>query len=288
MSRYSIILKKTPEEVRKGHLVDQFGFDQDMDNLDRDNPLRRKRTFYLNSGEVAPIGIVFDDPSVLFYGAKVHFFKSHRFFCKSTAGRVAYCCQPNYLGRRPAFRIATIVIKYPVIGEAQDAVKVLPWIFGQIIYDKLRELHRSFPVDQRDVVLRRPTAARATAFAQLVQYEVQAGQDSVWQRSEMKPRILEIHSYLKRTIRSYLAVDYTEEQILEVISQPETRVIIPRAEESAGPPIRQGNRDIHGRLRLNEINIQDFLEDIEPRRNQQRDPRLLDPDPDNFWESRSR
>ena len=271
MGRYSIILKKSPEEVSKRlHSVSQFGFDQDI------NSWGKKRAFYLNQGEVASVGIVFDDSSSLFYGSRVHFFKGHKFFCKSVNNHLASCCQVG----KATFRIATIVIKNHRKTEP-DTITVLPWVFGKIIYERLRETSNLFPIDRYDIILKRPT--NTTPFAQ---YEIQAGLISVWQESEMKPRILELHSHLKSGIRSYLAEDYTEDQIQEVISQPDPhrspidiRPTSLRGTPSQGP----------GGLRpYDEVNLRDLLENIEPQRNQQRDPRLLDPDrapnPDNFWE----
>jgi hypothetical protein len=226
MSRYSILLKKNLEEIKQAGI--NFGFEFEMDKSGE-----RKKHFNLMPGATAAVGIVYDDPGSLFYGSKVHFFKSHRFFCKSVGNRPACCCQMGYSGRNAVFRIATIIASYSLgedtlricdecgrIGLLCECTtmhpysvfpQVLPWVFGEVVYNRLQFLHQSKSVALHDLFIKKLTDKYQP-------YDIHQASISVWQQSTVKPRILEIHSHLKRHIRDYLANDYTEDRIREVIN----------------------------------------------------------------------
>jgi hypothetical protein len=182
------------------------------------------------------VGILFDDPSSIFYCSKVHYFKTHRFFCKSTPDRRGICCLRDYPGRKPVLRIATIVVQYYAPQTTGPEDKVLPWVFGTMFFDKLKQLNEIFPVDKYDILVKCPNDA-AYRFKN---YELTSASKALWQNSESKNRILEVHSHLKRNIRSYFAEDYSDDDISSIISQPET----PSSSVGLG--------------RTNEINIRDF------------------------------
>jgi len=67
MSRYSIALNKSPEEIQREQLVTRFGFDKEINS-------NFQRTFFLKIGEITRAGIIYDDPESLFYCAKVHYY----------------------------------------------------------------------------------------------------------------------------------------------------------------------------------------------------------------------
>jgi len=250
MSRYSIALKKTPRETEKETLVTQFGFNQDIKSS-------RRQTFFVRAKEINRVGILFDDPSTIFYCSKVHYFKSHRFFCKSTPGHVGYCCQPEYQGRKPVLRIATIVVQYHAPQSTGPEDKVLPWIFGTANFEKIKEFNEMFPVDKHDLLIKCP----GESAYRFKQYELMPTASSLWQDSESKNRILELHSQLKRNIRSYFAEEYSDADISSIISQPET------PSPSVGP----------GRFQLN---VGAFPDNLEPQPPPLRRIEL----PDDFWE----
>jgi hypothetical protein len=252
MSRYTIALKKTPKETEKDKLVTQFGFDQDIKGS-------RRPLFFVREKEIVRVGILFDDPTSIFYCSKVHYYKSHRFFCKSIPGHMGYCCQPDYPGRKPVLRIATILVQYYAPQTTGPEDKVLPWVFGSMIFDKLKQLNEVFPVDKHDILVKCPNASSY----RFKQYEVMPSPSgSLWQDSDSKNRILEVHSHLKRNIRSYFAEDYSDDDIRNIISQPETTGVQPILDDSWRRPTTR----IHPiSLQLNQANIRDFIDDLEPR-----------------------
>jgi hypothetical protein len=274
MSRYSIILKKSPKEIEKerSEKIVQFGIDQDMD-------FKRMRTFSLEEGKDARIGIVYSDPKTLFYGSKVHFHGTYRFFCKSTKTRIAPCCTFDYPGKRSTFRIATIIVHYPggpvqQLMETPDNVRVLPWVFGKIMYNKLQEICKVHPVTEHDFILKCPRNGGL-----FKHYDVVPCQNLLWQESEMRDRIMEIEYHLKRTIKNYLANDLLandllENDIVEIIRNSSDA--INQTQEIATPmgyrerePLADANRFFQnagrrrrpaelGSRRLQEIDLADF------------------------------
>lgn len=229
MGRYSIILKKTPEQLlaENAPKVMPFGIDQDVEFK------RRQHLFSLQEGEHARVGIVYEDHKTLFYGAKVHFHGQYRFFCLSTKDKKAFCCSYKYKGNVPVFRIATIIAVYPMgpLQEEMSTIQVLPWVMGKIVYKNINGLNKMYPVTDNDFHVSLQKGGSRGAFL-FKNYDIQPCQEdassSIWQKDANRQRTIEISQYMRRNIKSYLSSSITEGDIRDIVTNPqsETRGVI--------------------------------------------------------------
>jgi len=123
----------------------------------------------------------------------------------------------DYPGRKPAIRIATILAQYKINTDnvgIEDA-KVIPWVFGSIMFEKIKEMHSRFSVINNDFLIKCPDD-RALRFKN---YEIMPVNTlPLWETMATKHRLLEVHSYIKKNIRNYFANDYSEKDISNIIS----------------------------------------------------------------------
>ena len=222
MNRYDILLNKIPEITSEETItVHQFGFEQDFQSKYKETQ-KKQRLFYVNNGETARIGIIHEEGQKdIFSGAMVHFYGKRRFFCKSTASRISICCSSTYSGNRPALRIAVPIIQYSLNLLQQriqpgtpPGYEILPWVFGKIIYGRIKEMNDMWPVDQVDLFISN------TNNNPFNQYVLESGGDSLWRQFPDKELILQSANSLRQNIMSYIAEDLNENVIESLLGQP--------------------------------------------------------------------
>jgi hypothetical protein len=226
MGRYHILLNKIPEVTPEENIkVRQFGFEQDFQSRYKETQ-KKQRLFHLNVNERTRIGIVHEEGRKdIFSGSTVHFYGRRRFFCKSTSHRTALCCSSTYSGNHPTLRIAMPIIQYGgrdlALLEQHTALnyEIMPWVFGKIIFNRIKEMNNISPVEQFDLFV-----STNTNGGPFNQYDIQLAGSSFWrQRSDNdKKLILQAANSLRQAVMSYLAEDLDENAIETLLSQPPT------------------------------------------------------------------
>jgi hypothetical protein len=240
MSRYTIILRKPPEIEAGSASILQFGFDKEITLKTKYKP----KSFYLLEKEKARIGFICEndqDAKTIFFGSKVHFYGKHKFFCKSITApggltQKAICCT-----NLPTIRVGTIIVRYSLNQEPE----VMPWVFGKIMFDKIKDLHyRAFPIDKHDYEL---TTSNRTAYKT---YDIMPYPESLWPSMPEKQRILEKTWYLRKIIKSYIAEDLNEEEIRRVVNDPSNAPITVNHHQQQRRPPRPIGDDEFGPVTL--------------------------------------
>lgn len=219
MNRYDHALNKSPEEVHKNiERIQSFGFDNEIDDIDRKLLRRRKRYpyFKLEPQQAARVGIVFEDPKIVFAGTHVHFHKRY-FLCKSIPpddmgrGMQAPCCEKL---KNRIFRAACILIIYTGNKKRMhlcESYEVIPWCFGKAVYNKLKALHDTFPIHSHDFMVRR-TSDRLNI------YDIMpCPENSFWQNSKEKESIIAEAERFRANIKDIIGDDLSIEEINELL-----------------------------------------------------------------------
>jgi len=130
--------------------IEEFGFDRDDIQ-----PFRFKR-YKGKTGKTDRVGIVFADGQAPCIGANCHF-KERYFLCKSTAEKKEICCLHSYDGNIPKKRIACVLVVYDIAEKdgkrSLRGYELLPWIFNEAMYQKMRVIGKEWPLDKHDVNL---------------------------------------------------------------------------------------------------------------------------------------
>ena len=130
-------------------------------------------------GEVHRAALIFTDPKAMFSGAKIHFHQ--RFFlCKN-----GICC--DRLGS-PKYRIGVVLLKYSTdrLGALQKPFEysLLPWIFSEPNFVRLKTLNNEFPLTTHDVQI-------SCTNEEYQHLDITPCKESVWQmKEELKTKIL--------------------------------------------------------------------------------------------------
>lgn len=137
----------------------QFGFN------DNDNAVGKKgKRFKMDKNETARISFVWwpglddgkpdlDAKTPKFTGANRHFMKGVGYFINKG---------PEYTkiaGEAPKMRIATIIVKWPMRSTgkldteaiSEGSFEVLPWVFDEGKYDKIKPIHGEWPLGTHDL-----------------------------------------------------------------------------------------------------------------------------------------
>lgn len=151
-------------------------------------------------GEVHRNGIIYTDPKAMFAGAKIHF--AQRFFlCKK-----GICC--DKLGAAK-WRVGAVIIKYGT--DKQGNVKqpfsyeLLPWLFSEQTYTKLKNLNAEFPLASHDIKV----SCTNDDYQHL---DITPCNETIWQAKDtLKKQILEeakpIWDYIKKSLASDLSIE---------------------------------------------------------------------------------
>jgi hypothetical protein len=102
-------------------------------------------------GEIHRVSIVYSDPKAMFVGVKMHYFKqgeSGRYFiCKK-----GMCCEKCGPAK---YRVGSALVKYATdrngVIKQPFSYEILPWIFGEQTYIKLKTINSEFPLASHDI-----------------------------------------------------------------------------------------------------------------------------------------
>ena len=168
-SRFDIATGKTPEPPKEEPApIVSFGIDTDIGHN-----YQEARTsfvpFTVDPGNNPRIAFIAPDPDHMFVGSLTHWgwagsnteltsptsgFPSRGAYvlCKNVGGHTrSPCC--TILGR-PRWRIGTVIFRFDDIYNINSPRgQVMPWIFGERIYNQLKEMNSHFPLRQHDLVV---------------------------------------------------------------------------------------------------------------------------------------
>jgi len=173
--------------------IETFGFE----NEDIKGSLYEK--YKGKKGETHRGGIIYTDPKAMFVGSKVHY-KDKFFLCKK-----GKCCES--LGPSK-WRVGAVLVKYSTDKQGNPkkpfGFDLLPWVFGEQTYVKLKNVNSEFPLANHDIKISCENEDYQTL-------SITPCNESIWTREEIKASILDqakpIWEYLKRAIASDLSVE---------------------------------------------------------------------------------
>jgi len=158
-------------------------------------------------GETHRAGFVYSDPKSMFAGAKVHYNQRY-FLCKKTI-----CCDKQ----APRWRVGTVIVLYSTdkLGNPKMdpfSYEILPWMFSEQSYNKLRVADSEFPLISHDV--------KITCTNQEYQnLDINSCKESIWQMKEdFKKKVLEEAKPVWEHVKKNLASDLSVEEIKDLIS----------------------------------------------------------------------
>jgi hypothetical protein len=188
--------------------VESFGMERD------DIRSTKFKSFKGKEGQTDRIGIIFTDPKSIYKGAMIHY-KDKYFVCKSTKTEKAICCTASYEKNKPKWRIGAVVIIYDI--QVKDGkpklmgYELLPWIFGEGMYNTLKETHKEFSLESHDIKLK----CKNEEFQNM---EVITCNDSIWRKNpELQKKVLAEFPTVLEDVKSNLGQDLSLEEIKELL-----------------------------------------------------------------------
>jgi len=169
------------------------------------------KSFKGRDGQKERIGFIWvDDPKKIFAGVPVHY-KERYFVCKSTDKEKAICCTHSYENNKPRWRVGGVIIIYQMDGNKPTGYKLMPWVFTDKMYQKLKTAGQEFPLAKHDIWL-------TCTNEQYQTMDINSCRDSIWQKKpEFRSKIVEESLSIKEEIENNLAQDITIEEIKELL-----------------------------------------------------------------------
>ncbi|MBD3261269.1 MAG: hypothetical protein GF334_06225 [Candidatus Altiarchaeales archaeon] len=201
--------------------VESFGLDRD------DIQPNKFQRFKMKGGQQERIGIIYADPKSIFKGTLVHY-KDRYFICKSEGQKPSdkkeICCLHSYDSNTPKWRVGCIIVIYDIEKkDGKDKLKgynLIPWIFSQTMYEKIRGL--DFPVTDYDLRVK-------CTNEEFQNIDITPARNSLWQSNEgLKKKILSEAEGMFNDIPRNLASDLSVTEIRELLG-----IDAPGAEDAA-------------------------------------------------------
>jgi hypothetical protein len=160
------------------------------------------------------IGVIFTDPKSIYQGAMIHY-KDKYFVCKSTKTEKAICCTTSYEKNKPKWRIGAVIIRYDI--QVRDGkpkligYELLPWIFGEGMYNTLKETNSEFSLESHDIKLK----CKNEDFQNM---EIIACNDSIWKKNpDLQKKVLAEYAAVLEDVKSNLGQDLSIEELKELL-----------------------------------------------------------------------
>jgi hypothetical protein len=192
----------------------------EMMSADRDDVLSTKfRSYKGKEGATDRVGLVFTDEQYnngkkIYCGTKIHY-KDKYFLCKSTKDSKAVCCTAVYTGNKPKWRMGAVIVKYDI--QVKDGkpklagYELLPWVFGETIYNTLKGIDGEFSLISHDLKL----MCKNEDYQNM---EVTPCNDSIWRKNaELHKKILAEFPAVLEEAKGNLGQDLNAEEIREVL-----------------------------------------------------------------------
>jgi hypothetical protein len=186
--------------------VEEFGFDRE------DIQPSRFKKYKGKVGRVDRVGIVYAEGQSSCVGATCHF-KDRYFLCKSTKDKKEICCLHSYEGNMSKTRVACILVVYD-IGQKDGknvlrGYELLPWIFSDTMYVKLKNLGKEWPFDKHDLTLTCTNDDFQTI-------EPNPCKESFWRsKPELQKKVIAEAAEMRKTLSRQLGADLSVTEIRE-------------------------------------------------------------------------
>ena len=172
------------------------------------------KSFKGKAGETVRAGIVYEDPSKMYKGAKIHYNQRY-FLCKSDdkTGKKEICCTHNYKGNKPKWRVGAVLVIYTMddTGKKLKDWTVTPWLFSETMFNKLKTANSQFPLANHDVML-------TCTNEEFQNIDVQSCSASLWTKNEsFKEKVLERARPYMEELAGNIASDLTPTEIRELM-----------------------------------------------------------------------
>jgi len=208
MDRYKIALKKKPSEEPKP-IVESFGFEGVEHELNDRADFNRRRPLHCEPGaRVGRVGIIAEDLEHIFIAGQAHFFNRAYVLCDH-----GDCCKIE----KPMQRIACCLVIYDQVN--MDDSRIVPWVFGRIVYNKLKEINGFCRLDQNDFHLGRSSEGPYHVW----EPRVVADPTSLWQNhapEQYKSRLLRRVSTITEHLSEYIGRPMTAEDLTVASTTP--------------------------------------------------------------------
>jgi hypothetical protein len=188
--------------------VESFGMDRD------DIRSTKFKSYKGKEGQTDRIGLIFTSSKEIYKGALIHY-KDKYFVCKSTKENKAVCCATSYEKNKPKWRIGAVVVLYDI--QVKDGkpklvgYELLPWIFGESMYNTLKEINKEFSLETHDLKLK----CKNEEFQNM---DVLACNESIWRKNpELQKKILAEFPVLIEDVKGNLGQDLSLEEIKELL-----------------------------------------------------------------------
>jgi hypothetical protein len=189
-------------------VVESFGMDRD------DIRSTKFKSYKGKEGQTDRIGLIFTSSKEIYKGALIHY-KDKYFVCKSTKENKAVCCATSYEKNKPKWRIGAVVVLYDI--QVKDGkpklvgYELLPWIFGESMYNTLKEINKEFSLETHDLKLK----CKNEEFQNM---DVLACNESIWRKNpELQKKILAEFPVLIEDVKGNLGQDLSLEEIKELL-----------------------------------------------------------------------
>lgn len=190
--------------------VEMFGADRE------DIQSNKFKSYKGKQDKTDTVGIVFTDKKAMYCGAPTHY-KDRYFLCKSTKENKAICCTANYERNNPKHRIGAVIVVYDIGKDPETGnqklrgYEVMPWIFGSQMYNKLKDLHSEFPLDQHDLKLK----CVNEGFQNI---DLTPCKTSIWRKNDkLKEQILAQFPAVMEDAKRNLGSNYNIEELKELL-----------------------------------------------------------------------
>jgi hypothetical protein len=170
-------------------------------------------------GQTDRIGIVFTSKKEMYKGARIHYNEKY-YVCKSEwkdniAVNKAICCTASYKGNKPKWRIGAVVIVYHIQNkDGKDILtgyELIPWVFGETMYNTLREIDKETSLETHDIKLK----CKNEEFQNM---DIITCDKSIWRSSpNLQKKILAEFPALVEDVKGNLGQDLNLEEIKELL-----------------------------------------------------------------------
>lgn len=188
--------------------VESFGMDRD------DIRSTKFKSYKGKEGQTDRIGIIFTSAKEMYKGALIHY-KDKYFVCKSTKENKAICCTASYEKNKPKWRIGAVIVLYDI--QVKDGkfklvgYELLPWVFGEGMYNTLKEIHKEFSLESHDLKLK----CKNEEFQNM---DVLTCNDSIWRKNpEVQKKIMAEYPSVIEDVKGNLGQDLSLEEIKELL-----------------------------------------------------------------------
>lgn len=192
--------------------VESFGIERDDIKTHKFNKWKMETGQEVRGAIVYPEG----SPGALFVGCRCHVKKGERIFvCKSTKDKPEVCCTHGWEGNNSRMHMGSPLLVYDTVEEGGKTklkgYKLVPWVFWEPQFEKLKKCGKQFPLDKYDITLSCTNGEYQTI-------DVTSCNNSIWTSNEaLMKKVFEQAKAIREDITKNLASDLSISEIKELL-----------------------------------------------------------------------